>query len=200
MVWTAAIYSTLYVARPVAEFLRDRNLLRLTVWGVIALIVMALLVWVVRRRPGLQGWGALLLGAALFLAGMSRVSPVEVKLHFVEYGVLGGFFYMGFKARRVRFAALWAIVFTGLAGWIDEGIQYLLPNRWYDIWDVLINLSAGIIAVLTMVLFGRDRPTSNSAGRATAQDLGSRSVPPVLPGSRALSSANRPSCPLHPRP
>ncbi len=169
--WTGVIYSTLYVARPVAEFLRDRNLLRLTVWTVVALVGGAVLVWVVRRRPGLRGWGAILFGAVAFLFAISSVSPAEVRLHFVEYGVLGGLFYLAFQARGARLASLWAIAATGAAGWLDEGIQYLLPNRWYDLQDVVINLVAGALTVVTMVFFGTDR-----AGRSVA--AGPRPEPP----------------------
>lgn len=166
LAWTGVIYSTLYVARPVAEFLRDRNLLRLTVWSVVALLGVAVLVWVVRRRPGPRGWGALLFGAVAFLGGITTVSPAEVKLHFVEYGLLGGLLYLALRAWRVRLAPFWAIILTGAAGWIDEGIQYLLPNRWYDLQDVAINLVAGAITVVTMVLFGTERPARGPAAQS----------------------------------
>jgi hypothetical protein len=44
-------------------------------------------------------------------------------------------------------------VLTATAGWLDEGIQYLLPNRWYDLADVALNaasgaLGAGLVALL----------------------------------------------------
>jgi hypothetical protein len=154
LVWIGAIYSTLYVARPAAEFLRERNLLRLTVWTVVGLLAVAVVAWALRVRPGLRGWGALALGAAAFLLGISSVSPPEVKLHFVQYGILGGLFYLALKLRTRRWAALLALLLTGLAGWLDEGIQYLLPNRWYGLEDVAINTVAGGMAIATMVLFG----------------------------------------------
>lgn len=163
--WAAVIYSTLYVARPVAEFLRERNLLRLAIWSIILGAGVVVVVWVYRRRPGIRGWGAIALGALLFSAGVSIVFPVEVKLHFVQYGVLGALLYSGFLAAGTRLAAVWAIVWTSLAGWLDEGIQYLLPNRWYDVEDVQINALAGAIAVLTMLLFRLDqrRPAAPDA-------------------------------------
>ncbi|MCZ6508108.1 MAG: VanZ family protein, partial [Acidobacteria bacterium] len=80
------------------------------------------------------------------------VSPPEVKLHFVEYGVLGGLFYSALRSGGARWVALPAVILTGLAGWLDEGIQYLLPNRWYDLQDVAINTVAGAIAIVTLVL------------------------------------------------
>jgi hypothetical protein len=156
LAWLGAIYSTLYVARPVAELLRSNNLLRLTVWATIALLGAAVLIWAARARLGLRGWGVLALGAAAFAWAVLSVSPPEVKLHFVEYGVLGGLFYAALRSGGARWAALPALILTGLAGWLDEGIQYLLPNRWYDLQDVAINTVAGAIAIVTLVLL--DRP------------------------------------------
>lgn len=152
LAWLGAIYSTLYVARTVAELLRTNNLLRLTVWTTIALSGVAVLVWAVRARLGPRGWGVLALGAAAFLWAVSGVSPAEVKLHFVEYGVLGGLFYGALRSGRTRWAALPAVILTGLAGWLDEGIQYLLPNRVYDLQDVAINTVAGAISILALIL------------------------------------------------
>jgi len=39
-------------------------------------------------------------------------------------------------------------VVTALLGWADEGIQEALPNRVYDLRDVLFNSLAGLMAVL----------------------------------------------------
>jgi len=160
LVWLGAIYSTLYIARPAAEFLRERNLLALTIWSIVALLGAAVLAWAVRRRPTPAGWAVLLVGAVLLLTATASVSPVEVRLHFVEYGVLGAVFYLALRARGSRAAALLAIALTGAAGWIDEGIQYLLPGRWYGVEDVIINLVAGAITVLTMALFQRVQPAA----------------------------------------
>ena len=43
---------------------------------------------------------------------------------------------------------------TALLGWIDEGIQFLLPNRVYDIIDVGFNALAGLMAVVAMLVLG----------------------------------------------
>ncbi|MDH3402163.1 MAG: VanZ family protein [Acidobacteriota bacterium] len=150
-----AIYSTLYVARPITEYLRERNLLRLSVGIVFALLGVAVISWGRRRRFGRRSWSVLALGTAALVWAASRVSPVEVKLHFVEYGLVGGVLYLALCARGTRWAAPWAVLLTAGAGWLDEGIQYLLPNRYYDIEDVVVNAVAGALAVVTLVLLGR---------------------------------------------
>lgn len=167
--WTAAIYSTLYVARPAAELLRDRNLLRLTVWGVVVLLGAAVLTWGIRRRLPARGWWVLAGGGVAFLALASRLSPVEVKLHCVEYGILGALLYLALVERAGRWAVPGAILLTGAAGWLDEGIQYLLPNRWYDLDDVALNaisgaLGAAVVALLLPTLGSRPRRRDSDTG------------------------------------
>lgn len=45
-----------------------------------------------------------------------------------------------------------ALVVTALPGWLDEGIQALLPNRVYDNFDVLTNVIAALMAILANLL------------------------------------------------
>ena len=63
---------------------------------------------------------------------------------------------LGGRARRLWFgflgggawrAAAGAWLLTALAGWLDEGIQGLLPNRVYDLRDVGFNALAGALAL-----------------------------------------------------
>ena len=75
--WVAVIYSTLYVARPIAESLRERDLLRLTVWVVLALLGVAVLAWTVRRRLGPRSLAVIAASGAAFLYGVRSVSPPE---------------------------------------------------------------------------------------------------------------------------
>ena len=55
----------------------------------------------------------------------------------------------------VRVPALLALVVTALLGWLDEGIQALLPNRVYDNFDVLSNAVAALIGIAGSVVVGR---------------------------------------------
>jgi hypothetical protein len=152
LAWMAAIDSTLYVARPAAELLRRSNLLRLTVWGAIAVLGAAVLAWGLRRRLPGRAWGLLAAGAAVFLALVWPLSPAEVRLHCVEYGILGGLFYLALAERAPRWALVSAVLLGGAAGWLDEGIQYLLPNRTYDLADAALNLAAAALWALVLAL------------------------------------------------
>ena len=46
---------------------------------------------------------------------------------------------------------------TVLLGWLDEGIQWLLPNRVYDIRDVGFNALAAVMAVGASLALSRAR-------------------------------------------
>ena len=48
-----------------------------------------------------------------------------------------------------------AAVATGILGWIDEGIQAFLPNRYYDLRDVAFNALAGVLSLLSLKLLER---------------------------------------------
>jgi hypothetical protein len=47
-------------------------------------------------------------------------------------------------------------LFVAAAGWIDEGIQALLPSRYYDLRDVAFNAAAGLMALAAIAIFSRN--------------------------------------------
>ena len=59
--------------------------------------------------------------------------------------------------RRVPAPAALAVAVTALFGWLDEGIQAILPNRVYDIRDVGFNVLAGLIAIAASLAVSRTR-------------------------------------------
>ncbi len=85
------------------------------------------------------GAGALVLG----------LSIPEERLHFLQYGL------MAVLARRALAPHvdgfrqyLAAVLLSALAGWGDELLQGLLPTRYYDPRDVLINALAAVLAMV----------------------------------------------------
>lgn len=152
-------YSTLYVARFATDWLRERGLLYATLVLVFAVVLGAALRGVVRLRPGRWEW-AVLLAIGLVYGLLFRVlHRAEEAMHFIQYGILGGLIYAALVERRRglgpggsarRFPALSAIFLTLALGWLDEGIQYVLPNRYYDLRDVALNAAAGLLAILAM--------------------------------------------------
>lgn len=148
------IYSTLYVARIVSNALRDAGWLKRTVAIAFALVAAAVLGGAM-RVPALRRPRTLLLFLAAAGAYALVVWPMdspEEKLHFVEYGLVGVLAFLSMPAAwTTARRALAALLFTGAAGWLDEGIQAVLPNRYYDLRDVAFNAAAGAMAIATFL-------------------------------------------------
>jgi VanZ family protein len=61
------------------------------------------------------------------------------------------------------------VVVTSALGWIDEGIQALLPNRVYDLRDVGTNAFAAVMATLASVVlaWARAKIVEGRSGRGS---------------------------------
>lgn len=148
------IYGTLSVARTVTNALRDAGWLKRTV-AIAFAFVAAAVVGAVWRVPALRRPRTVLLVLAAAGAYALVIWPMdspEEKLHFVEYGLVGVLAFLSMPdvwttPRR----ALGAFLFTAAAGWVDEGIQAVLPNRYYDLRDVAFNAAAGAMALATFL-------------------------------------------------
>lgn len=156
------IYGTLSVARQVSNALRDAGLLRAAVATAFVVAGLAVIAFLVRhpllRSP--RTLFATLSVSLIYGAVIFPLSSPEEKLHFLEYGAVGVLALFAAKpdwstTRRFTFAVL----FTLGAGWIDEGIQALLPTRHYDLRDVGFNALAGVMALTAFALI---RGSSNT--------------------------------------
>jgi hypothetical protein len=175
------IFSSLYIARPITNWLRDANLLRFAVGGSFSLAAAWIGLALLRNRPGWRTWVTLAAIAAGYVILLSRFKLPEERLHFLEYGIVGGLVFAALLERQKntsrtpggtsgRRGPLWpavgAFLITGAAGWVDEGIQEILPNRFYDLRDVAMNAAAGALAIASIWILGLLRQTEGgSPGR-----------------------------------
>ena len=90
--------------------------------------------------------------------GLAAVQHPEEKIHFVEYGFLA---YLVHKAIHIDVQRLpaygYAFLLTSAFGWIDEGIQFLLPNRYYQIEDVILNALSGALGLVLVFVYQREQ-------------------------------------------
>jgi len=144
------LYSTLGVVRTLSNALRDANLLRVSVALVFAAVA-GLVVVALVRSPALRRPRVLLSSlavAALYGLVVWPMSSPEEKLHFVEYGAVAVLAFFSTPPRWREWQRLGgAALFAGAAGWVDEGLQALLPSRYYDLRDVGFNALAGVMAL-----------------------------------------------------
>jgi VanZ family protein len=83
----------------------------------------------------------------------SWLLPAE-KTHLFYYGVLAWAAWRAW-AFDLHGGGLFAatVVFVGVLGGIDEGIQHLLPERVFEWKDVMLNLLSGFLATCVVALF-----------------------------------------------
>lgn len=155
LVVVVAIYSTADVARMLADALRESGLLELTsdMFNVGMFLVGAMiLVQGLRERSRGVEVGFALGVAAIAIIGFARGISAAERSHLIEYTVLALIVHEALlerrdQGRRVPVPAVLAIAVTTLAGVVDECIQYFLPSRTFDWFDVLGDLIASLVAV-----------------------------------------------------
>jgi VanZ family protein len=91
--------------------------------------------------------------------------PAE-RLHLIEYGLLA---FLVLKALLFDFSDApsygMAFAFAALFGLMDEGIQYILPNRNFEWRDVVTNVLASALGLLVVRLVTRPRSARVHAER-----------------------------------
>lgn len=151
----AAIYSTADLARLLADTLRESGLLELTTHMFSAgMFLVGVMILVQGLREGSRGVevGFALGVAAIAIIGFARGIAAAERSHLIEYTVLALIVHEALlerrdQGRRVPLPALLAIAGTTLAGVVDECIQYFVPSRTFDWFDILGDLVASVVAV-----------------------------------------------------
>ena len=163
LVVVVAIYSTLGLAGTLAGVLRERNLLDVSFIVGFLMVIAAIVGSGLKARPGPpEIWVALGVTAVYGMVVVRMgIGPAE-RTHLFEYGLVAILIYQALRerarnGRRVPIPALLTVVITALLGWVDEGIQALLPNRVYDLRDVGVNALAGLMAISAILAIERAR-------------------------------------------
>jgi hypothetical protein len=156
------IYSTLALAGTLAGFLRERNLLEVSFVFGLLLMAGAVVGHSLYRRPDRGDIWVTLGVTASYLMVWFRIESPEERTHLFEYGLVAVLIYEALTerlrhGRRVPSPAFLAVLVTALLGWLDEGIQAVLPNRFYDIRDVGFNALAGLMAIAATLVLARAR-------------------------------------------
>ncbi len=157
--WVACIYSTLYIVRPICTFLKETLPFSLFINILMGVLLTCLVIglWSKARVKQTSSYVILAMVLSAYIYGFVTIPYPEEKIHFIEYGVLA---FLSYKAihldlqKPLAYGA--AFLLTSVLGWVDEGIQYLLPNRYYQIEDVILNCISGILGLLLVFIFTRE--------------------------------------------
>jgi hypothetical protein len=147
--WIGLIYATIPFVRKAREAFVARWPAELIAYAVIAAVLAAAVAAVVflrRHRPhiGLVDLLWLISVAVVIIVWTRRLmGQPEEAVHFLEYGVLGVLLYRVFEPRVPDPTVYVAATLTGLlVGTVDEFIQWLVPGRYWDFRDIVLNGSA----------------------------------------------------------
>lgn len=151
-----AIYATLNQVPAIAAWLRNRNALDDTFFWTFVVVVIAISLLGISRRPG---WREIAVGIAVigtYTTAFLRFGNPAERTHLFEFGVVAVLVYLALVERRangaeVRAPAVVAFASAAVLGWIDEGIQAILPNRFFDPIDMAFNTGAALLAVVAIV-------------------------------------------------
>ena len=182
-VYLGALYASSYAVRLVLDALLARGLLGATVATLLGGGALAAAAFLLRRRPGRAQLGFLAAAGALYVAVVLQLELPQERLHILEYGLLGVLVDTALRVGVERRGGPWrvgglplapaplAVLLTAAAGWLDEGIQHLVPNRYYDLRDVGFNAFAGALAVALAALWRRLPPPPPRARAAAGKGV-----------------------------
>ncbi len=179
--WTAVVLAAAPYANDIQTLISDRFGPRALRFGLSLLLLVLTAGFVARlihRRgdntvagPGDAAGRAALGGrlawlASLFLVAFSLMWRLRVDaepMHLALYAILGWLAFRSFAAsHRDGGAYLAAAAATAIVGTLDEVNQWLLPSRYWDLSDIGLNVSAGIMVQL--VIWKVIRPQGMAAG------------------------------------
>ena len=149
-----AIYTTLGLAGVWEEKLRDRHMLDDVFFAAFLMVILAIaLSGLYRGVSKYEIWayiGIVAIYGTIFL----RMSlSVEHRSHLFEYGMVAILVLQAILERHKHsgkppYPALVAVGITVLLGILDEGIQAIIPNRVFDVNDIIFNTLAGTMAIV----------------------------------------------------
>ena len=150
-----AIYTMPDLVRTLADALRESGLIELTPTmfsvGMLLIGVMILVQGLRERSRGVEVGFALGV-AAIAVIGFARGIDAAERSHLIEYAVLALIIHEALVERKARgwsvpVPAVLAIAVTTAVGAMDECIQFFLPSRTFDWFDIGFDLLASVIAV-----------------------------------------------------
>ncbi len=170
VLWAVVVIAAAPYANDIQGWIRDQfgqQALRLALSALLLALTVGFAVRLVRRRNRsdlrrLAWLGGLALAAFVL---MWRLEVDAEPAHLALYGTLG---WLAFRALSVRHhdagVYLAAAALTAILGNLDEVFQWLLPNRFWDLGDVGLNVSAGVMAQLVIWKVVRPASIANNAG------------------------------------
>jgi hypothetical protein len=113
--------------------------------------------------------GVILGVLAVFLIVLVRLNMAAERSHLFEYSFLAALLFEAIRERNRRDYPMMRLAGTALlvavaCGCVDEGIQYFLPNRVFDVRDLGFNAGAAFGGVTLMAIVARAKTRAVGRG------------------------------------
>lgn len=154
--WLVISYTLLiYITLPVSPRLWERftgyagNFADYVTAVILGLAGLLIVFYLISKRKSIRAFIWLATIASAYAWGLKNLDLSIERIHFIEYGLLA---VLVFRALRHHIRDKSIYLCSGFAvfwlGFLDEGIQYILPNRVFELKDVIVNGAAGALGVL----------------------------------------------------
>ncbi len=154
--YVVLIYSTLGYVRCFSDSLRSKGILGIVTLAILFLLCGAVLLRL-RRLSSLHSRIVIVLLLGISLLSSLFLPFPEERLHVVEYGILGWLLGWALALSEKWPARCWGgVLSVWLIGYGDEIIQWFLPNRVFDVRDILLNGIAGMVGLAIFGIFARE--------------------------------------------
>lgn len=153
----AGIFATIPLARSIQKYISNtigQEFFTYVVFFIIFSVSSALLYLFIFKLKAVKTsqyiWLFICSGLFVYFTIQLRKYPEEA-IHLIEYGLLS-YFVFNALGHRIRDWTIYitTILFVLFFGTADEFIQWMMPNRYWGLNDVWINLLAGLIFILGM--------------------------------------------------
>ncbi len=157
------IFLSLIIGRPLLDLFSNQNVQ--AEWFLLGMLIIGacMILYGITSRPDFIDVVLVLGIVAVYLLLFLRLGLPE-RSHLIEYSALSltihqALFERGKQGSKIRFVGLWAIGITSLIGLFDETIQIFIPDRVFDLNDILFNCLSAIMAVTvsSFVLYMRKK-------------------------------------------
>ncbi len=144
------IYSSLFLGQPLVKCLGAQNLQALLFLLGMLLVALVVVIYGMQVQPHNLKLVTLIGLAALFLMLFLRLGLAE-RSHLIEYGVLTVFIHRALNERlqsSMLPLSLWSALITISVSLADEIAQHFIPDRIFDLQDILFN---GLTIITTLI-------------------------------------------------
>ena len=126
------------------------------VWSLCAGTGLVVLTLCLKRRTSCPNWPGLVVAGSLSVIAFHMTIATNEAFHIIQYGLLG---YL--LAALSGCGSIPSLITGSFFGIVDELIQAVLPNRVFEIRDILLNLIAVAAGIIVSIMF--EEPHRSSA-------------------------------------